>query len=105
MKKAPFRRQKSIFRIFLIFTKNKGALNQNIAPAMDLIPKGAFSLKSMDFQLSLEKKIKYIAILDQFLASIKMTHDFLFLKQFSSFPNLPSLFADFLHFFDVLRYT
>ena len=27
MKKAPFRRQKSIFRIFLIFTKNKGALN------------------------------------------------------------------------------
>ena len=37
----------------------------------------------MDFQLSLEKKIKYVAILDRFLGSFEITHDLHFFKQFS----------------------
>ena len=46
----------------------------NYAPALDQTAKGAFFSKSMNFQLSLEKKIKCISLLVNFLEKFKIAH-------------------------------
>ena len=58
----------------------------NKAPASTLHAKGAFFWKSMDFQLSLEKKIKSVAILVNFLERFEVAHKMKFSSSF--FENL-----------------
>ena len=59
----------AFFRFFIKcdFSRNNGAFFSNKARASILWTKGAFFLKSMDLQLSLEKKIKCVTILVIFL--------------------------------------
>ena len=57
IKNAPLTRLFSIFCKNVIFTKNKGAFFLNVVSALYFGGKGAFFSKSMDFQLSLEKKL------------------------------------------------
>ena len=58
----------------------------NKAPASTLHAKGAFFWKSMDFQISLEKKIKSVAILVNFLERFEVAHKMKFSSSF--FENL-----------------
>ena len=84
--KAPFQAPFFDFSQNCIFSKNKGAFSLNKAPASTLYAKGAFFWKSMDFQLSLEKKIKSVAILVNFLERFEVAHKMKFSSSF--FENL-----------------
>ena len=58
IKNAPLTRLFSIFCKNVFFIKSKGAFSLNWVPALYHGGKGAFFSKSMDFQLSLEKKLR-----------------------------------------------
>ena len=63
--------------------KLKGAFFLNWASALYQCVKGAFFSESMDFQLSLEKKIKCVGVLDNFLQKFKDAHKIDFFADFS----------------------
>ena len=62
------------------FQKLKAPFYFNCAPALHHTAKGAFFSKSMDFQLSLEKKSKSISFLVNFFEKFKIEHKIHFFK-------------------------
>ena len=79
----------------MIFTKNKGAFFLNVVSALYFGGKDAFFSKSMDFQLSLEKKINALAILLKFSKALEIIHK----NQFWSCFFIKVIFLSKLHFF------
>ena len=73
-KRRLLKRLFSIFWKFGIFSKFKGAFFLNWASALYPFVKGAFFSKSMDFQLSPEKKINSIFFLVNFFEKFKIEH-------------------------------
>ena len=95
IKNAPLTRLFSIFCKNVIFTKNKGAFFLNGVSALYFGGKGALFSKSMDFQLSLEKKINALAILVNFSKALEIIHK----NQFWSCFFIKVIFLSKLHFF------
>ena len=83
IKKAPFRRQKPIFRKKRFFRKNMGAFDSHKAPPFEFMHKSSLKPESMELQLSQEKKINVIAIVDTFLEQNENHSYFVFLSGFS----------------------
>ena len=82
MQNARFSRVFSIFDKIAIFSIFKRAFFSNEALAFYGKVKRAFLLKNIDFQLSLEKKIKCEAILIAFLQQFEIIHKFHFSSSF-----------------------
>jgi len=82
MQNARFSRVFSIFDKIAIFSIFKRAFFLNEALVFYWKVKRAFLLKSIDSQLSLEKKIKCVAILINFLQQFEIMHKFHFSSSF-----------------------
>ena len=79
---AHFMRIFSIFDKIAIFVKIKCAFFSNNAHTSYWNAKCTFLLRSMDFQLSLEKKIKCVAILINFVRKFEIIHKIHFSSSF-----------------------